>query len=407
VPASSRSSSRTGSSPGALIASPQEFASLCDRLATADVIAFDTEFVSESSYRPLLCLLQFSANGENYAVDPFEAGDLSRWWEMMADPMRLVVIHGGREEIKFCLREGGRAPQNIIDVQIAEGLLSRGFPLGYAQLVQRATGGRVAGKHTRTDWSRRPLSPDQIAYALEDVEHLPTVWERQQQALDRLGRRDWVFSECRRFVDHLANEPPRGDWHRVGGSSRMSRREMALLEALYLWRDEEAERRDRPPRTVLRDDLLVEVAKIQPRTADELQHIRGFERRDYRRMSDDLLRVVRQVEELPESELPPKPKREESPPDTEALGKLLSIALANRCAELSVSTSLVGTTADLNDLIRWHVYDRHQGERPRLMQGWREIVCGDLLADLMDGKVTLRVTNPKSDHPLVFEDHRS
>ncbi|MEZ6064411.1 MAG: HRDC domain-containing protein [Planctomycetaceae bacterium] len=295
---------------------------------------------------------------------------------------------------------------NIVDVQIAEGLLSRGYPLGYSQLVQRVTGARVSGKHTRSDWSRRPLSIDQITYALEDVEHLPEVWARQEDSLRKQGRLDWALSESSRFSEQLAADPPRGDWRRINGSSRLSRREMAALEALYEWRDQEAERRDRTPRSVLRDDLLIEVAKLLPTSQEQLLRIRGFERRDYRRLADEILAAVKQGMERPEDELPEKPAHDRNLPDTEALGKLLSIALANRCAELSVSTSLVGTTADLNDLIRWHVFERHQGERPKLMQGWREVVCGDLLADLMDGKVTLRVTNPRSDHPLVFESHK-
>jgi ribonuclease D len=386
-----------------LISTAEDFDRLCDRLSQADVIAFDTEFVSESSYRPRLCLLQFATAEEAVAVDPFGVPDLSRWWELMADPAHTVIIHGGREELRFCIREGRRIPRNVVDVQIGEGLLSRGFPLGYSHLVQRVLGRTVHGKHTRTDWSRRPLSPQQVHYALEDVEHLPAVWARQQQTMRKLGRLEWVRAECDRFIAQLAEEPPRGDWRRIGGSNRLSRREMAILQRLHEWRDQEAEARDRPPRLIFRDDLLVEIAKIQPATADELYHVRGLERRDYRRHTDAILAAVRAGQEVPAAELPEKPVFDNSLPDFEALSKLLSIALANRCAEVSVSTGLVGTTSDLQDLIRWHVHHRRQGPPPRLMQGWREEVCGDLLADLMDGKVTLRVTNPTSDHPLVFE----
>ncbi len=388
-----------------LITSPEEFDRLCDRLAQSEVVAFDTEFVSESSYRPKLCLLQFATPEEAAAVDPFGVPDLSRWWKLMADPERTVIVHGGREEIRFCLREGGCAPQNLVDVQIGEGLLSRGYPLGYGHLVQRVLGRTVGGKHTRTDWSRRPLSPQQVHYALEDVEHLPEVWRKQQQSMRKLGRLNWVRAECERFVANLAEEPPRGDWRRIGGCNRLSRREMGILQQLYEWRDREAEARDRPPRLIFRDDLLVEIAKIQPATADELYHVRGLERRDYRRHTDAILAAVRAGQELPVAELPEKSSADNSLPDTEALGKLLSIALANRCAELAVSTGLVGTSADLHDLVRWHIHQHRKGPPPKLMQGWREEVCGDLLADLMDGKVTLRVTDPTSDHPLAFENY--
>ncbi len=386
-----------------LVTTAAEFDRLCDRLASAEVVAFDTEFVSESSYQPLLCLLQFATPDEVAAVDPFEVPDLSRWWEIMADPNVPVVVHGGREEIRFCLRAGRRPSQNLIDVQIAEGLLSRGYPLGYGHLVQRVLGRSVHGKHTRSDWSRRPLSKQQVDYALEDVEHLPAVWMTQQKVLTRQARLDWVHCECQRFVQQLAEESPRGDWRRISGSARLARREMAILRALHDWRDREAEARDRPPRLIIRDDLLLEIAKTQPTSDDELQHVRGLERRDYKRLTPQILAAVQAAQMLPDDELPAKPKREEHFPDTEALGKLLSIALANRCAELSISTGLVGTAADLHDLVRWHVHQHREGPAPRLMQGWREAVCGDLLADMMDGKISLRVHNPTSDHPLVFE----
>jgi ribonuclease D len=390
-----------------LLTSQEQFDSLCDRLEQAELVAFDTEFVSESSYRPKLCLLQIATDAECVAVDPFEIDDLSRWWRIMGNQKTRIIIHGGREEVRFCLHFLGAPPRNVIDVQIAEGLLSRGYPLGYSHLVKRVLDRHVHGKHTRTDWARRPLSSDQVAYALEDVEHLPDVWAQQMKSLEELGRLDWAVTESERFVQQLSDAPPAGDWRRINGSSRLARREMAVLQALFQWRDQEAEKRDRPARTVFRDDLLVEVAKLQPETADELHHVRGLERRDYRRATDQILEAVRRGQETPDSELPEKSEPNRSLPDTEALGKLLSMALANRCAELSVSTGLVGTSADLQDLIRWHVFERQAGQPPKLMQGWREEVCGDLLADLMDGKITLRVTNPTSDHPLTFERYSS
>lgn len=398
----SRTSSRR-SEADRLITTAAEFDALCDQIARDGIVGFDTEFVSESAYRPKLCLLQFSTLAEAVAVDPFQVADLSRWWELMASDEVTVIVHGGREEIRFCVLQGGRAPANVVDVQIAEGLLSRGFPLGYSELVRRTLNRNVDGKHTRTDWARRPLTSQQIHYAVDDVHHLLDVWERQKRSLEKQNRLPWALAEFDRFVMQVAEEPPRGDWRRLNGSGRLSRRDMGVLRELHAWRDREAESRDRSPRQVLRDDLLLEVAKLHPRTSKELENLRGMERRDYRRLADDILGVIRSALELPESELPEKSYPPRAYPDTEALGKLLAIALANRCAELSVSTSLVGTASDLQDLIRWHVFEKDRGQRPRLMQGWREEVCGDLLADLLDGKISLRVTNPTSDHPLVFE----
>ncbi len=386
-----------------LLTKAADFRELCDHIARQQLVAFDTEFVAESSYRPQLCLLQFATPERIVAVDPFEVGSLTPWWDIMADESTTVVVHGGREEVRFCLVESRQPPRKLVDVQIAEGLQSRGFPLGYSQLVRRVLNRRVQGKQTRTDWSRRPLAEDQVRYALEDVEHLLDIWKVQAEALESQGRLEWAWTEFERFVDDLERLPLQGDWRRLSGIHRLSRRELAIVRELYEWRDSVAEQKNRLVRRVLRDDLLVEVAKLQPKSAQQLQRVRGMERRDYRTHWDEMLLAVQRGCQVPNEELPEKIERNSRSSETEALEKLLAIALANRCAELAISTSLVGTMADLRDLIRWHVFDQEQGPPPKLMQGWREEVCGDVLRDLIDGRTAMRVVDPRSDHPLRFD----
>ncbi len=389
--------------PDRLITTQDAFDELCDHLESAGRVTFDTEFVSEGHYRPELCLLQFATQDKVAAVDPFAVPDLRRWWDLMANPATEVIVHGGREEILFCLRYAGRPPGNLVDVQVAEGLRSRGFPLSHGALLQRVLGVGVDSHQTRTDWERRPLTKTQVDYALEDVAHLLAVWDRQKHSLTTLGRLDWVLGECHRRVEELASDDRSLAWQKLPGLQRLSRREMAVARELFVWREQLAEQRDRTPRSLLRDDLLIDLARRRPQTVKEATATRGMNRRDYLRMAEDMLACVDRAMQLPDSELPHKPRSRQALPQEEVLGKLLGIALAHRCAELGISTSIVGTQSDLQDLVRWEIADARRSPPPRLMQDWRADVCGNVLSDLIEGRVSLRVSDPLRDDPLCFE----
>ncbi|MFN0052375.1 MAG: ribonuclease D [Planctomycetales bacterium] len=388
--------------PHRLITDQTKFEEFCQHVRQCQVVAFDTEFLSEFTYRPELCLLQFATPERAIAVDPFEVRDLTSWWTLMADPAIQVVVHGSREEVRYCLRYAGVRPGRVFDVQIAEGLECRGYPLSYSALVSRVLGIRTHGKETRTDWKRRPLTDRQIAYAIEDVEHLLQIWERQRETLSARGRFEWAEAECRRHVEEIEQEPFRENWRKLPGILSLSSRELAIARELHAWREAEAAARDRPARKILRDDLIIELAHRQPDSTDDLLATRDMNRSDYRRNAGTMLEAVRRAAALPSGQLPPV-RRNEKDQDEHILAQLLSIALANRCAQLEVAQGLVGTQNDLKHLVRWTVFGDRQGDPPRLLQGWRAEVCGELLTDVLAGKISLRVAEPQSEHPLVFE----
>lgn len=388
--------------PHRLITDQTHFEELCEHIRQAGEVAFDTEFLSEHTYRPELCLLQFATRERSAAVDPFLVHDLSSWWKLMASPDIAVVVHGGREEVRFCLWCAGGPPKKLHDVQIAEGLLGRSFPLNYNAIVGRVLNVRTHGKETRTDWKRRPLTDRQIAYAIEDVEHLLEIYTKQSANLAARGRTAWAQAEFDRFVGDLEQEPLRENWRKLPGIQSLSSRELAITRELYLWREHEGLRRDKPVRRILRDDLIIELAHRQPHDVADLLATRDMNRSDYKRSASEMLAAVERGLALPAGECP-EVRRGEKDHDEQILAQLLAIALANRCAQVEVAMGLVGTTADLRHLVRWQVYGDKNGGTPRLMQGWRDEVCGELLADVLSGKIALRVADPRSDHPLVFE----
>ncbi|WP_299461741.1 HRDC domain-containing protein [uncultured Gimesia sp.] len=388
-----------------LIVQQSDFISLCEQILDAGCVAFDTEFVSEFTYRPELSLLQFALNGKEVAVDPYEVKDLSPWWDIMTNDSTTVVVHGGREEVRFCRHFSGKKPQKLVDLQIAEGLRSRSFPISYTALVARVLNEKAGSKETRTDWRRRPLTQQQIKYALDDVKYVLKIWKIQEKELTDLGRLQWAEAEFQRMIDEVDSEFHRENWRRIPGLHKLKPRELAIIRELFDWRDEVAQEKDQPARRILRDDLLIELARRKPTTTQDLIATRDLNRKNMFKLAPEMIQRIAKAHEIPKDQLP---QHVESPnnqqnQDEQVIGKLLGIALANRCAEMNVAQTLVGTSADLRHLVRYHVYGEISEEKPRLMAGWRAEVCGDLLTDVLDGKISMRVADPESDHPLHFE----
>ncbi|MBI1346034.1 ribonuclease D [bacterium] len=388
-----------------LITEQSEFNELCDHIRASGAVAFDTEFVSEFTYRPELCLVQLATRERCVAVDPFAVPDLSAWWEIMADDQTDIIVHGGREEVRYCLHYADRPPGRLWDVQVAEGLRGRSFPLGYDALVKRVLGRNAHGRETRTDWRRRPLTDQQIAYAVDDVRHVLEIWDRQKQSLGNLKRLHWATAEFDRMISEVAAERGPEAWTRLSGLQKLPRRELAVIRAIHRWRENEASTRNRPLRKVLRDDLVIELARRRPTSEVDLLACRDLNRPEYRKAAPEILAAIAEALQSDPSTWPELPKllSNDKSHDEQVIGQLLGLALANRCAELNVAMGLVGKVADLRHLVRWHVYNEREGDPPRLTQAWRAEVCGDLLTDVLDGKILLRVADPQSDHPLVFE----
>lgn len=387
-----------------LISNHEDFLELCDHIRASGIVAFDTEFVSENSYRPELGLLQFATRDRCVAVDPLAVQELGSWWEIMADKDTLVLVHGGQAEIRFCLHAIGQPPQNLYDMQVAEGFRGRSYPLSYSAIVQRVLSKQVDGSQTRTDWMRRPLSDHQLEYALEDVEHVIEIYERQTAWLKKNGRMEWVEAEIQRIIDEIVLDDAAPPWLKLPGLHKLSRKDLTVVHALAQWREDEAANTNRPVRRILRDDLLIDLGRRKPQTAQQALATRDMNRSDYRRRLDDILKVISEAVALPESKQPQKPRsrRNEASSDEQVISKLLSLSLSNRCAELDISQTLVANNKELTQLVRYHRFGESDKGTPQLLEGWRRDVCGELLLAVMDGKVSFRVSDKGSETPLEF-----
>jgi ribonuclease D len=294
-----------------------------------------------------------------------------------------------------------RCPANLFDVQIAAGFVGDEFPSGYGSLLSRLLGVNTQKGETRTDWRRRPLSSQQLDYALDDVRYLIPLRDKLQERLDKSNRAAWFQAEMQDFVQEVVASRARERWRRVSGISGLHPRALAVARELWRWREAEAQRRDSPARFVLRDDLLVELARRRSADLRQIRAVRGLERSELQRFLPKIAEHIQHALELPNEELP-QSERRETPQQVTVLGQFLSTALTSLCRSLELAPALVGTASDVRDLIAFRL-GFVTDQPPALACGWRAEVVGTLIGDLLAGKLSIRITDPLSDHPLAFE----
>jgi ribonuclease D len=386
------------------ITSPAQLAAFCRRLAGAERIGIDTEFVSEDTFRPELCLIQIATQDELAVIDPYRSGDLTAFWRTLIEGRHTTIVHAAREEVSFALTACGEPLANVFDIQLAAGFCSAEYPSSYGSVVTRFLNARPAKGEQRTDWRRRPLSAEQIEYALEDVRYLLPLHETLTARLERLERLDWLAEEMERWLGDLCDARQRPRWRKVSGLGNLSPRSLAVVRELWMWRRDEAERRDVPARRVLRDDLIVELAKRKSDSVESIRALRGMHRGMRQDTLEELAACVRRGLAAPLDEFARR-SQEAMPAQLNLLGQFLSPALSSICRSANVATSLAGTATDVRDLIAFRLgfNNAKADEPPILATGWRADLVGHLIEDLLAGKKSIRIEDPLSEHPLAFD----
>ncbi|MFK7766416.1 MAG: ribonuclease D [Mariniblastus sp.] len=384
------------------ITTEKELRSFCEEASTAKFIGFDTEFVSENRYRPELCLLQVAADGRYAIIDTLAVRDISVFWDMLVEGSHVTVVHAAREEFLFCFRACKKRPKHLFDVQLGAGMMGLEYPASYGNLVSKLLGERVDKGETRTDWSKRPLSKRQIDYALSDVVHLENLYNKISGRLADLDRTGWLDGEMDEWQTSLEKSETEPQWRRVSGISSLNRKALGIVRELWIERDKEAEKKNRSPKRVLPDDLIVELAKRGTPDLDRLKAIRGFENRVSKSMTRPISEAIQRSNSLPESELPKRMARGKTM-NLGLLGQFLTTALNVVCKTENIAPNIVGTAQDVRTMAAWRMGMLDLKEKPDLVTGWREEIVGQLIDRVLDGTIAIRVDDPKSDHPLRLE----
>ncbi len=290
--------------------SPEGLAGLCEQLRDSPWLALDTEFMREKTYYAQLCLLQVS-NGELAAsIDPLKLPDLSPLLDIVYDPGAVKVFHSGRQDLELFHQLWGRLPQPLFDTQPAAELAGFGNQVGYANLVRKMLGHELEKGHTRADWSRRPLRPEQLRYALDDVIYLGRMYLKLR---DDLGER-LNDAALQRELDRLSDPTtyvtrPEDAWLRLKARKFLKGNQLAVLQALAGWRETEAIRADKPRGWILKNEALFELSRTRPQTPEQLNKVRGLPHGLIKRRGAQLLKLIGQTLELPESEWPREPRK--------------------------------------------------------------------------------------------------
>jgi len=386
-----------------LITTTADLSAACERLATADFIAIDTEFMRETTFWPKLCLIQLASHEEAVIIDPVagEDMDLAPFFALMADESVTKVFHAARQDIEIVYHLGGLVPHPVFDTQVAAMVCGFGDSISYDQLVARVTGATIDKSHRFTDWARRPLSDNQLDYALADVTHLREVYAYLNTALADQGRTEWVQEEMATLTspDTYRAEPEMA-WTRLKLRVRQPR-DLAVLRAIAAWREREAQSRDVPRGRVLKDDAIYEIAAQKPKDEAALARLRtiprGFERSKSGR---DIVTTVVEALASPKETWPEVPRPRQAPDGAGAATELLKVLLKQVAEANGVAAKVIATSDDLERLAC------NDTEGLGTLSGWRRELFGEKALALKEGKLALsfdgrRVVTLTSDTPFV------
>jgi ribonuclease D len=368
------------------ITTTNSLAEVCGRLQRHPFVTVDTEFLRESTYYPKLCVAQIASTDEAVVVDALADGiDLRPLFNLMADENVIKVFHAARQDIEICWHAAGLIPAPLVDTQVAAMVLGYGDSIAYDQLVQRITGDNLDKSLRFTDWTRRPLSEAQIAYAISDVTHLRDVYVKLEADLKKRGRTEWMREEMRVLTspDTYRMEPEHA-WQRLQTRVRKPK-ELAVLIEVAAWREREAQTRDVPRGRVLKDDVVGDLAVQAPTTIERLGNLRslpkGFERSKWGEAIIEAVKrgLARDVKTLPKIERP------KGAPNGQATVELLKVLLRMTAERHGVAAKVIATMDDLD-----RIAADDEADVPAL-SGWRRDLFGDKALALKHGRLALAV----------------
>lgn len=361
---------------------------ICRQCRTEGRFAFDTEFVMEDRFEPEVCLIQIATEAAVVIIDPFLHLDLGPVWNLVWDDQVETVVHAGQEDLGLCVQFTGKVPRRVYDVQIAAGLAGYDYPLSLQKLVQTTLHVRLHKSKTLTDWRRRPLTDAQIRYGAEDVSYLLAIRDKLHARLRQRNRLDWASEEFTRFEDMtLYRRVVEEKLLRIKGSGALEGRQLAVVRELLAWREVVAKQLNRPIRAVLKDHLLVEIARLELCSLEEVRDLRGLNLRDKHALA--LCRVVEKALMTPSDQWPTPVPRDTETPQEAALAALVTAVVRSYCLEHNVSYGLVASKKSIRELVR-HRAGR-AGHRPTLLNGWRGQAVGAMLEEILAGQRTVQV----------------
>ena len=358
---------------------------LCQKMKQESWLAIDTEFLREKTYYPKFCLLQIATLEWVACIDPIALeGEMDELFAVINDPSIIKVLHSCRQDVEIFYHLTGELPAPVYDTQLVAPLLGFQENPGYAMLVSGFLNINLSKTHTRTDWSQRPLSAEQIQYAADDVIYLAQIYQMILQKLQDLGREDWLKEDFEQLMNpELYDIPPENAWLKIRGKNKLTGKQLAIVQALAEWREQVAKKDDRPKNWILRDELILDMAKLQPTNMQAVAQIRGINDGFVRRNGQKVCQLIKKAQEMPGLKLKTKANNKRTP-QQEAVLDILTGLVRLRADENSLNPVILATRKDLESLLLG------DDESP-VLHGWRYSMVGQELQDMLQGKLSISV----------------
>ncbi|MCI5049540.1 MAG: ribonuclease D [Rickettsiales bacterium] len=368
-----------------LITTTQELQAACDDLSTNHFLTVDTEFIREKTYYPKLCLIQVAGEDHNFIIDPLAEGmDLSAFFKLMENPEILKIFHAAQQDVEIFVRLTGSVPSPIFDTQIAAMVCGFGESVGYEALVNKLLGKSLDKASRYTDWEQRPLTERQLKYAIADVTHLRAIYEELSDKIEAQGRHEWIAEELDKLSQLSQYQiDPEESWRRLKYKNR-SPEYLNLLRAAASWRERLAQVKNIPRGRLLKDEVLLQIANMNPKNMEELAQVRGALKHLNADNAQALMAALEAAREKDKDEYPKDEKRKPMlSPEQEALADVLKMLLKLQCEQTGVASKLVAKKEDIVALLL---------EQPDLdcLKGWRNEVFGQYAIAFLEGKLILK-----------------
>lgn len=368
------------------IDTPAKLDALLQDLDGASWVAIDTEFQREKTFYAKLCLIQLATPEHIAIVDPLALQNLDPLLDWLYREDLMKVFHAARQDQELFFDRTGKPLPNVFDSQLAAPLLGHPEQAGYGRLVQDLLGVTLKKSHSRTDWTRRPLSDAQLDYAADDVIYLARLFPILWQQLEDKKRLKWLQRDFDKLSDtELYTSPPEQAWKRIRYAKQMKGSALSIVQVLAAWREEQAQRKNIPRGWLLKDEVIIDLAKQKPADAEALSHIRGLQGNSRKNTSNTLLSLIqdglkREPQPAPEHHRP-SPTR----PEHEALADYLMAFIRLRCQEAEMNPATLTSRQELLRLVKGET------DLP-ILSSWRATVVGDELLSVLSGTTTLTVS---------------
>jgi len=359
---------------------------LCQEMKKAPWLAIDTEFLREKTYYPKFCLLQIATLDWVACIDPIALeGQMDELFSIINDPAIIKILHACRQDVEIFYQLTGKLPRPIYDTQLVAPLLGYQENPGYAMLVSGFLNINLSKTHTRTDWSQRPLSAEQIQYAADDVIYLAKIYCMMEDKLKELGRENWLKDDFEQLLNpDLYDIPVENAWLKIRGKNKLTGKQLAIVQVLAEWREIAAKKSDRPKNWIVRDEHIMDMAKLQPTKVHDLSKIRGVTDGFVKRSGQKVCDLIKMAQDLPPLQVKTKAKSSKKTQTQEAVLDILSAVVRLRADENALNPIILATRKDLERFLE-------NDEDCVLLQGWRYSMVGEELLKILQGNISLTV----------------